>query len=57
MADALVEEEDISEIFLIVNFIGYREMLDVQVSNELRKELVVQVPLFRNPSALILQRI
>ena len=43
MADAAKEEEEISEIFLSVDFISHQEMLVVQVADEHRKELVVQV--------------
>ena len=35
-------EEEISEIFLSVDFIGHREMLVVWVVDEHQKELVVQ---------------
>ena len=50
-------EEEISEIFLSVDFIRHWEMLDVPVTDEHRKELVVQAPPLWNPSALILRQI
>ena len=47
-------EEEIFEIFLSVDLIGHREMLVVRVTDEHRKELVVQALSLRKPSALIL---